>query len=57
MPVGTMDYSQTVFEQSFIGNCLKKTKEEECSTSKEVKEEEFETEGEVKDGQESEAEG
>ena len=57
MPVGTMDYSQTVFEQSFIGNCLKKTKEEECSTSKEVKEEEFETEGEVKEGQESEAEG
>ena len=52
-----MDYSQTVFEQSFIGNCLKKTKEEECSTSKEVKAEEFETEGEVKEGQESEAEG
>ena len=57
MPVGTMDYSQTVFEQSFIGNCLKKSEKEECTTSKEVKEEELEAEGEVKEGQESEAEG
>ena len=57
MPVGTMDYSQTVFEQSFIGNCLKKSEKEECTTSKEVKEEELEAQGEVKEGQESEAEG
>ena len=59
MPIGTMDYSQTVFEQSFIGNCLKKSKKEECTTSKEVKEEEFKAEGQVKKGQEfdSEAEG
>jgi len=57
MPVGTMDYSQTVFDQSFIGNCLKKSKKEECTTSKEVKEEEFEAEEEMKEGQESEAEG
>ena len=42
MPVGTMDYSQTVFEQSFIGNCLKKSKKEESLTSKEVQEEKFE---------------
>ena len=48
MPVGTMDYSQTVFEQSFIGNCLKKSKKEERTTSKEVKEEEFESEAEGK---------
>ena len=59
MPVGTMDYSQTVFEQSFIGNCLKKSKKEESLTSKEVQEERFEAEGQVKKGQEfeSEAEG
>ena len=54
MPVGTMDYSQTVFEQSFIGNCLKKSEKEECTTSKEVKEKELEAEGEVKEEQESE---
>ena len=57
MPVGTMDYSQTVFDQSFIGNFLKKSKKEECTTSKEVKGEELEAEGEMMEGQESEAEG
>ena len=54
MPVGTMDYSQTVFEQSFIGNCLKKSEKEECTISKEVKEEEAEEQ--VKEGQEFESE-
>ena len=56
MPVGTMDYSQTVFEQSFIGNCLKKSGKEECTTSKEVKEEEAQAEEHVKEGQEFESE-
>ena len=56
MPVGTMDYSQTVFEQSFIGNCLKKSKKEESLTSKEVQEEKFEAEGQVKEEQEFESE-
>ena len=54
MPVGTMDYSQTVFEQSFIGNCLKKSEKEESLTSKEVQEEKFEAKGQEF---ESEAEG
>ena len=54
MPVGTMDYSQTVFEQSFIGNCLKKSKKEESLTPKEVQEEKFEAKGQEF---ESEAEG
>ena len=56
MPVGTMDYSQTVFEQSFIGNCLKKSKKEERTTSKEVKEEESEADGQAKKGQEFDSE-
>ena len=50
MPVGTMDYSRSVYEQSFIGGCGKKTPEDTVPIEDKTEDKEEETaEGEVTD--------
>ena len=47
MPVGTMDYSRSVYEQSFIGGCGKKTPEDTVPIENKTEDEtEDETEAE-----------